>query len=45
MLMNFEQPLFTPNEINFLAVEHEVSRSLIPKLAVGDDEIEVSSIF
>ena len=45
MWMNLEQSLFTTNEINFVAVEHEVSRSLIPKIAVGDDEVEVSSTF
>ena len=31
MLINFEQSLFTTNEINFVAVEHEVSRSLVSK--------------
>jgi hypothetical protein len=45
MLINFEQSLFTTNETNFVAVEHEVNRSLIPKIAVGDNQIEVSSIF
>ena len=45
MLMNFEQLLFITNEINFVAVEHDVSKSLIPKIAVGDDEVEVSSTF
>jgi hypothetical protein len=45
LLVNFEQSLFTTNEINFVAVEHEVSRSLTPKIVVGDGEVEVSSIF
>lgn len=45
MLKNFEQSLFTTNEINFVAVDHEVSMSLIPKIAVGDEEVEILSIF
>jgi hypothetical protein len=43
--MNYEQPLFTTNKINFVAPDHAVSRVLIPQIAVGDDEVQVTSIF